>query len=305
MHWLIALILAAAVVWGLSRLDKQMASRMDPGNHPRPAPDPVPVPKAVPAPEPVATPAAPDDPPPAAADIEDELPTILADGLPDIGKAFETRASPPEPEPEPEPQLATIDPALPPMEKLSAALQAGVAPDADLVGRLARNPLTRREAYLRLKTAKKASAMPAKLRSRPAMAEADLAVWLAGSDFGPPDEIEQVESFTLETEADGKTDWYLLKFRAGDGDWMAGVSGGWKRSDGPAGVPSGDTGGYLAPWDDGKEAHAAGVGGLMTPAKPKAKAKAKPKAKAKAKPKARPKTAKAKPKASKTKAKKT
>lgn len=268
MHWVFALILAAIVVWGLSRLDKQMATRLDPGAraqaNPRAADPPAP-PTLVQPPDP--TPA-----PPKAAeekpdrDIEDDLPTILADGGHDLGRVFEAEASAPDPISEPE-AAPTPAPASPPpqpaMERLSAALQAGEKPDSALVAALAENPLTRREAYLRLKTAKKASAMPAKLRGRPALAEGDLAVWLAGSDFGAPTEIEQTDLFTIDTASEGKFDWYLFKFRSADSAWMAGVSGAWRRSDGPSGVPSGDTGGYLGPWDAGDDAHASGVRVLM------------------------------------------
>lgn len=155
--------------------------------------------------------------------------------------------------------LTSVDPRIR-LLAVSAALRRGLELSAEDVGPAGDAPETRRELYLLLRGAKKSSLMPRAQRSQEAMAEADLARWLARADAlgHPPDAIEAVDVVT-----DGGVDWHLFRFRSGsprwaDAGWMAGVSGPWTRKDGPAGTPAGGTTSAFSSWDDqSAEAHLA------------------------------------------------
>ena len=147
--------------------------------------------------------------------------------------------------------------AVPPAEdeaaehlaELRRALDAGETPNSVVVEALAEDPITRRPIYAVLKSMKMASLIPQRLRTRKAMAEADMVTWIAESELAAIAEaIEQIEVFSK-----GGTDWYLFRFDAGRGP-MAGISGAWRRADGPGGTPSGDTGSDLSPWSNDSEA---------------------------------------------------
>jgi len=148
--------------------------------------------------------------------------------------------------------------ALPPAEdeaaehlqELRRTLKAGETPDAAIVEALAADPITRRPIYAVLKAMKKASLIPQRLRTRKAMAEADMVTWIVESELSSlPTSIEQIEVLSK-----GSIDWYLFRFEVTGRGPMAGVSGPWNRADGPSGSPGGDTGSDLTPWSNDSDA---------------------------------------------------
>lgn len=138
-----------------------------------------------------------------------------------------------------------------------ARLRRGGELTADDVAPAAASPETRRALYDFLKDARKVSLMPRGSRTQAAMAEADLVRWLGfPTELGHrPDDIESAHVVTVEGDPSGPLDWHLLRFRSSapkwsDAGWMEGVSGPWRRKEGPAGRALSEPTTAYRPWSE-------------------------------------------------------
>ena len=122
--------------------------------------------------------------------------------------------------------LARIEPVM-------TALREGRSPAREDLERFARDHVTRRVLHDALDAAGKSSLFPQQWRTWPAMAEADLVMWLNHPNElgGPPDEIESMGTVPAPGDAEPRQHYFVFRFRslpphwAASRGWTAGVAG--------------------------------------------------------------------------------
>jgi len=117
--------------------------------------------------------------------------------------------------------------------RISRALNAGQDPDPEHLDRLAARPLTRGRLYDLLAELGRADLFPARYRSPVALAESDLAYWLAHPDElgDAPEEIELLGSVERSRRGGRTAEYFVFRFRtqpphwAAAAGWLAGIAG--------------------------------------------------------------------------------
>lgn len=119
------------------------------------------------------------------------------------------------------------------IEPVTAALRESRAPSAADLERFAADRVTRRVLYDVLDAAGKPDLFPGRWRTWPAMAEADLVLWLNHpNELGaPPDEIESMTTVPAPGDVTPRQSYFVFRFRthpphwAAARGWTAGVAG--------------------------------------------------------------------------------
>jgi hypothetical protein len=127
------------------------------------------------------------------------------------------------------------------LEPITRCLSSSVAPAEADIAALARNPLTRNRLHDALAAAGRADLFPGEHLTTEAVAESDLAYWLAhANELGQaPDEMELAGRFDRPLREGGRGEYLVFRFRvsaphwAADKGWLAGIAGPY-----PAGAPT-------------------------------------------------------------------
>jgi hypothetical protein len=142
------------------------------------------------------------------------------------------------------------------IESVERRLVAGENPDPADLERFAQDRATRKVLYDALEHHEKLPLFPSKYRTREAMAEADLVVWLNHpNELGSvPDEMELMATLPVPAAGFENQRYFLFRFRmkpphsaAKDG-WLAGVAGPYP-IDGPVGSGASGTFSRFEPYD--------------------------------------------------------
>ena len=145
--------------------------------------------------------------------------------------------------------LARVEPVI-------VALRENRTPSSADLERFASDRVTRRVLYDTLDTADRSELFPAQWRTWPAMAEADLVLWLNHpNELGaPPDEIEVMATVAAPGDDQPRRHYFVFRFRshpphwAASSGWTAGVAGPYDLDATPA--PGGHgTFSRFEPWD--------------------------------------------------------
>ncbi len=127
-------------------------------------------------------------------------------------------------------QVREVEDRLTPLRE---ALKRGAPPDVALLRALGKDLRTRNPAYLALEEAGKGELFPPEFRTREAFGASDLALWLEHPHaLGvPPDELELVETVTVQHDLQGPLEYFVYRFRVApparrsSHGWMLRVSG--------------------------------------------------------------------------------
>jgi hypothetical protein len=168
--------------------------------------------------------------------------------------------------------LTFTDPRLLCFAAVSLLRRGWEVPPQKLAG-IAASAETRNMLHDQLHALNQRALFPEHFRTQPAFAEADMVNWLIfPTELGrAPDEIELMQVISADAgPPEGEIDWYLFRFRTHDTEspaespWLAGVSGPYRRKDGPTTEAGGDTFSSFEPWDSKPpEAHVGDVRQLL------------------------------------------